>query len=211
VLCAAPESSSGYQRIIDCRSSNRSGGTYQFILNGRDTLLEGGMHDLGTGSMNTCWQVQKGGKVTLRNTEIRTSGLYGVSHYWDGNLLRMENVRVIGTHTAPGAHGEIILIRGDPGGGRRHVMRGCEVFIPASRKSREHDWDYEVILNRTISEGNLFRTDLPASGNQHFAIGYDEGGGARGDRFRGTAPGVGDSIRPRHNSTHDTRIPYSSP
>lgn len=209
LLCGAPETCSGYQRIIDCRSSNRKGGIYHMMLIGQDTLLEGGVHDTGTGTINTCWHGQKGGNVTLRNCEIRTSGLYGLSHYWDGNLVRVENVKILGTHTEPGTHGEMILFRGDPGGGRRSVMRGCEIFIPASRKSSEHLYDYEVILYRTTCEGNTFRTDLPATGGQHFAIGYDEGG-ARGDWFRGTAPGTEDSIRPGHNSSHDTRTPYSS-
>ena len=209
VLCGAPQTCSGYQRIMDCRSTNRLGGTYHFMLIGVDTMLEGGVHDIGTGGINLSWHGQVGGNVTLRKCEIRTSGLYGIAHYWDGNLARMEDVRIIGAQTEPGTHGEMILFRSDPGGGRRSVMRGCDVFIPAARKSREHPYDYEVILYRTISEGNVFRTDLPATGGQHFAIGYDEGG-AHGDRFRGTAPGTADSIRPVHNSTHDTRMPFSS-
>lgn len=200
----------GYLRLIDCRSRNRLGGDYHMIVCGEDLLIEGGLHDAGAGMIATSWNDQSGGQVTIRNCEIRTSGLYGIAHNTDGNLARFENLKIVGAQTAPGTHGEMILIRANPGGGRRNLMRNCDVFIPASRKSREHLYDYEVILNHTLSEGNTFRTDLPATGGQHFAVGSDAGGIARGDRFRGTAPGPQDSIRPGHNSTHDTRLPYSS-
>lgn len=200
----------GYLRLIDCRSSNRMGGDYHMTLGGEDVLVEGGVHDAGAGGIATSWSEQVGSSVTIRNCEIRTSGLYGISHYWDGNFTRLENVRIVGSQKAPGTHGEIILFRADPGGGRRNVVRNCEVFIPAARKSPAHPYDYEVALHHTLSEGNLFRTDLPATGGAHFAIGYGNGSVARGDRFRGTAPGPQDSIRPGHNSSHDTRLPYSS-
>jgi hypothetical protein len=199
----------GYLRLIDCRSSNRRGGDYHMIVCGEDFLIEGGVHDAGAGMIATSWDGQSGGKVTIRNCEIRFSGLYGIAHNTDGNLLHMENVKIVGAQTGPGTHGELILIHANPGGGRRNLVRNCDVFIPAARKSRQHPYDYEVVLNHTVSEGNLFRTDLPATGGQHFAVGSDAGGIARGDRFRGTAPGTQDSIRPGHNSTHDTRLPYS--
>jgi hypothetical protein len=200
----------GYLRVIDCRSSNRPGGEYHMILNWAGGLVQGGVHDAGAGVINTSWQEQTGGDMILRNCEIRTSGLYGVSHYFPGNLVRLERVRILGSQKAPGTHGETVLFRADPGGGRRNVVRDCEIFIPAARKSREHPYDYEVILDHTLSEGNLFRTDLPASGGEHFAIGYGTGSIARGDRYQGTAPGPQDSIRPGHNSIHDTRLPFST-
>lgn len=200
----------GYLRLIDCRSSNALGGEYHMSLGGgEECLVEGGVHDAGKGVIATSWSEQVGANVILRNCEIRTSGLYGISHYWDGNLTRLENVKVVGTHTGPGTHGEMVLFRANPGGGRRNLIRNCEFFIPAARKSREHPYDYEIALYHTDSEANLFRTDLPATGGQHFAVGY-EGGRARGDRFRGTAPGPQDSIRPGHNSSHDTRLPFTS-
>lgn len=200
----------GYLRLIDCRSSNRQDGPYHMFLCSEDFLLEGGVHDAGAGMIAASWEGQVGGEVTIRGCEIRTSGPYGLSHNTDGNHLRLENAKIVGTHDGPGTHGEMILIRADPGRGRRNLMRDCDVFIPARRKSRENPYDYEVILNHTVSEGNLFRTDLPAAGGQHFAVGSDAGGVARGDRFRGTAPGPADSIRPGHNSSHDTRMPFTS-
>jgi Right handed beta helix region len=201
----------GYIRLIDCRSSNRrQQGPYHMFLCSEDFLLEGGVHDAGSGMIAASWEGQVGGNVTIRNCEIRTSGLYGVAHTTDGNHLRLENVKIVGTHAEPGAYGQMILIRANPGGGRKNLVRNCEVFVPAIRKSRENLYDYEAILNHTVSEGNLFRTDLPAAGGQHFAVGSDAGGIARGDRFRGTAPGTQDSIRPGHNSSHDTRTPFTS-
>ncbi len=200
----------GYLRLIDCRSSNEKGGEYHISLGGgEECLVEGGVHDAGIGVIATSWSEQVGANVILRDCEIRTSGLYGISHYWDGNLTRLENVRVVGTHKGPGTHGEMVLFKANPGGGRRNLIRNCEFFIPAARKSREHPYDYEIALYHTDSEGNSFRTDLPAAGGQHFAVGY-EGGRARGDRFRGTAPGPQDSIRPGHNSSHDTRLAFTS-
>jgi hypothetical protein len=200
----------GYLRLIDCRSSNALGGEYHMSLGGgEECLVQGGVHDAGRGLIATSWSEQVGANVVIRDCEIRTSGLYGISHYWDGNLTRMENVKVIGTQREPGSHGEMVLFRANPGGGRRNLIRNCEFFIPAARKSRANPYDYEIALYHTNSEGNLFRTDLPATGGQHFAVGYEKGS-ARGDRFRGTAPGPQDSIRPGHNSSHDTRQPFTS-
>lgn len=200
----------GYLRLIDCRSSNEAGGAYHMIVNWPGGLIEGGVHDAGTGVISTSWQEQVGGDVTIRDCEIRTSGPYGVMHYFDGNRVTLENVRVLGAHSGAGSHGEVVQLRADPGGGRRNVMRGCEIFIPAARKSRQQPYDYEVLLHHTTSESNLFRTDLPATGGQHFAVEYGPRAAARGDRFRGTAPGSGDSFRPGHNSNRDTRQPFTT-
>lgn len=200
----------GYLRVIDCRSSSAPEGLYHMILNWRGGLVQGGVHDAGDAVIGLSWQEQTGGDMTVRDCEIRCSGLYGVSHYFDGNLARLENVKIVGTQREPGTHGELLLIRANPGGGRRNVLKGCEIVVPAARKSRANAYDYEVLLHHTRSEGNIFRTDLPATGGQHFAVGYDASSVARGDRFRGTAPGPGDSIRPGHNSSHDTRLPFSS-
>ena len=209
LLAAYGDRFRGYLRVIDCRSSNRTGGEYHVIVNWPGALIEGGVHDAGAGAFHASWQEQKGGDMTIRNCEIRTSGLYGLCHYFDSNLVRFENVKLVGTHGGPGTHGEVLTVRGNPGRGRRNAVRNCDVFIPAVRKARDHPYDYEVILDHTVSEGNLFRTDLPASGGRHFAVLYENGAAARGDRFRGTAPGTQDSFRPFHNSSHDTRQPFS--
>lgn len=200
----------GYLRVLDCRSSNAPGGDYHMIISWAGAVIQGGVHDMGAGQICPSWQGQTGGDVTIRDCELRTSGLYGVLHYWDGNLARLENVKIVGTHSRPGTHGEVLLFHADPGGGRRNLVRNCDVFIPAARKAPAHAYDHEIVLKHTLSEGNMFRTDLPASGGQHFAVNYDVGARARGDRFRGTAPGPQDSFRPAYNSRHDTRSPFSS-
>lgn len=210
LLAGPPANVQGYLRVIDCRSSNRHGGTYHIIVNWNGAVLRGGVHDVGTGVLGLSWGTQPGGDVTVSDCEIRSSGLYGVSHYWDGSRAQLERVKIVGRQTEPGTHGEILLMRGNPGGGRKNLVRNCEIFLPASRKSRDHNFDYEVALYHTVSEGNLFRTDLPAVRGEHFAVGYGDGTVARGDRFRGTAPGTEDSIRPGHNSSHDTRLPFST-
>lgn len=202
----------GYLRVIDCRSSNPAGGNYHIILHWPGALIQGGLHDAGTGQICLSWQGEKGGSdVTVRDCEFRTSGLYGVLHYWPGNRVRMEGVKIVGTHRGTASHGEVLGFHPDPGGGRKNVVRNCEIFIPAARKSDAANFDYEVILYHTIAEGNLYRTDLPAAGGRHFVVGYERGSVARGERFRGTAPGPQDSIRPFHNSSHDSRTPYSAP
>ena len=200
----------GYLRVIDCNSSNERGGDYHMIVNWPGAVIQGGVHDAGRGQVCPSWQGGTGGDVTLRQCEIRTSGAYGVMHYFEGNLVRLDGVRIVGSHRAPGAEGELLTMKGNPGGGRRNVLRNCELFIPAARKSRAANYDYEVLLDHTVSEGNLFRTDLPASGGQHFAVAYGAGATGRGDRFRGTAPGPQDSFRPGHNSGFDTRSPFTS-
>ncbi|HEX9964286.1 MAG TPA: hypothetical protein VGB04_04805 [Allosphingosinicella sp.] len=209
LLAAYAERCQGYLRVIDCTSSNERDGPYHMIFHWPGALMEGGVHDARGGQIHASWGEGKGGDVTLRNCEIRTSGLYGLSHYFDGNLARFETLKIVGSHRGPGTHGEVLTIRGNPGRGRRNVMRQCELFIPAARKSRAHPYDYEVIIDHTLSEANLFRTDLPAGGGQHFAVNYGAGALARGDRFRGTAPGAQDSFRPSDNSAHDSRAPFS--
>jgi polygalacturonase len=200
----------GYLRIIDCRSSNRPGGRYHIIINWPGALIQGGVHDAGVGEIHCSWQEQKGGDMTIRDCEIRTSGPYGLFHYFDGNLVRIERVKFVGTHSGPGTNGEVLTVSADPGGGRRNIVRNCDIFIPAARKARGHPYDNEIIFHHTVSEGNLFRTDLPAGGGQHFAVVYGNRAAARGDRFRGTAAGPQDSFRPSYNSAHDTRLPFSS-
>ena len=200
----------GYLRVIDCNSDGAPESLYHMILNWRGGLVQGGVHNARDAVFGLSWQEQVGGDMTIRDCEIRCSGLYGVSHYFDGNLARLENVKIVGTQKGPGTHGELVLMRANPGGGRKNVLKGCEIVIPAARKARANPYDYEVLLHHTLSEGNVFRTDLPATGGQHFAIGYDPSSTARGDRYRGTAPGTRDSIRPGHNSSHDTRLPFTS-
>ncbi|MFN3388343.1 MAG: hypothetical protein ACK40O_05380 [Allosphingosinicella sp.] len=209
LLAAYRDRYQGYLRLIDCRSSNRTGGPYHMILSWDGALVEGGAHDAGAGAVYLSWQGQTGGNLTVRNAEFRTAGLYGLMHTAAGNAVALEGVKVIGAHRSPGSHGSVLLMQADPGGGRRNRMRGCDIFVPAARKSRDHAYDYEVTLHHTVSEGNLFRTDLPAAGGQHFCTDYGARTTARRDMYRGTAPGPNDSFRPGHNSRHDTRQPYA--
>ncbi|HET7716213.1 MAG TPA: hypothetical protein VFK86_11345, partial [Bauldia sp.] len=101
-------------------------------------------------------------------------------------------------------------VQADPGRGLRNSVRNCDIFIPAERKSPAYPYDYEVSFHHTVSEQNLFRTDLPAWGGQHFCVEYGRHTSAEGDRFKGTAPGPHDSFRPAHMSDHDTREPFST-
>lgn len=210
LLAAYGDRFRGYLRLIDCRTSNRLAGPYHMIVAWAGAVIQGGTYDCGDGAIYASWQNQDRGDLTIQACEIRTSGLYGLMHYFNGNRLRVEGVKIIGTHARPGTHGEMVLVRADPGGGRKNLVRNCEMFVPAARKSPEHPYDYEIKLAHTVSEGNYFRTDLPASDGQHFAVSYEGGGEARGDRFLGTRPGPQDSIRPGHNSSHDSRLPYTS-
>lgn len=192
----------GWLRLVDCRSSNRNGGRHHIVVSWPGALIEGGLHDAGTGTIALSWAGQKGSDVTLRNCEVRTAGLYGILHGHAGNAVALEGVKIVGTHRDSGTHGSVVLLGSDPGGGRRNRMRGCEIFVPAARKSPARAYDYEVTLNHTVSEDNLFRTDLPATGGQHFATAYGPGTVARGDRYSG-------AFRPAHNSRHDTSRPFS--
>jgi hypothetical protein len=147
--------------------------------------------------------------VTIRDCEIRTSGQYGIFHAFPGNLLRMSGVSIVGTHRAPPSTGWVLSVQGDPGGGRRNSVTNCKLFVPAARKSRAYPYDYAVSFHHTVSENNLFRTDLPASGGAHFCTEYGPRATARGDRYQGTAPGPADSFRPGHGAAHDTRTPFN--
>jgi hypothetical protein len=188
----------GYLRIIDCSSTNQRRGENHMILSWPGMLIEGGVHDCGAGTIHTCWQGAAGSDVTLRNTEIRTSGRYGVLHSSDnpGNLVTLDRVKIVGTHSNAADYGWILAIQSDPGGGRKNRMTGCEVFVPAALKYPAQPSDFEVSLRNTISQNNLFRTNLPARGGAYFVVEYGAGAVSRGDRFQGTAPGAADTIRP---------------
>jgi len=209
-LAAYPDSYQGYLRILDCRSSNRHGHPHHIIINWPGALIEGGTHDAGAGTVWTSWQNQRGGHLTIRNCTIRTAAPYGVFHAFEGNLLEMERVRIVGGHREPAGNGWVLAIKADPGGQRRNRMRGCEIFIPGRRKLDAADYDYEISLAHIVSEANLFRTDLGAGRGDHFCTDYGTGAVAIRDRYRGTAPGPNDSFRPARSSQHDTRLPYSS-
>lgn len=200
----------GFFRVLDCTSSNRHGNTYPITLCWPGAIIQGGVHDGGTGTIWLSWHHQRGGDVTVRDCEIRTAGAYGVFHAFPGNIVRMENVRIVGTHREAAATGWVLSLQGDPGAGRRNLLRNCDLFIPASRKSAAHAYDYEVSLHHTSSEGNRFRTDLAPTGGRHFCTEYGPRTLARGDVYRGRAPGPGDSFRPGDSSAHDTRLPFNT-
>jgi hypothetical protein len=208
-LAAYPHHYTGYLRLIDCTSSNPGNNPNHIIICWPGAIIQGGRHDAGEGTIYTSWQDGRGGDLTIRDCEIRSSGPYGILHDHPSNLLRMENVKLTGAHRSAGTHGFLLTVRGDPGGGRRNLVRGCEIFLPRARKSRELPYDYEVSFHNTVSEGNVFRTDLPAAGGQHFCTEYGPRSEARGDRYVGTAPGPSDSFRPAHSADFDTRQPYS--
>ena len=207
-LAAYPDTYRGYLRLIDCTSSNPERKPNHMIFSWPGALIEGGRHDCGDGTIWTSWEGVGGGDLTIRNTEIRASGPYGLFHAHNGHYLRLEGVKLVGTHRGPGSHGWLLAVHGSAAG-RRNLVRGCEIFVPRARKSPEHPYDYEVSFHDTVSEENVFTTDLPAAGGQHFCTEYGAGASARADRYQGTAPGPDDSFRPAHMSVFDTRRPYS--
>ncbi|HEX2763420.1 MAG TPA: hypothetical protein VHM92_06190 [Allosphingosinicella sp.] len=208
-LAAYTRKYQGYLRLIDCRSSNRNNAPNHMIIGWDGGLIQGGVHDAGEGTVWTAWTDEKPSDLTIRDAEFRSSGHFGIFHTNDNNRLTMERVKIIGTHRKAD-FGTFPAIEAKPTGGRKNIVRGCEIFIPAARKDRSTLYDLEAGFNHCLCENNLFRTDLPATGGQHFAVQYGPGTVVRGDRFRGTAPGPADSFRPKHFSTHDTRRPYSS-
>lgn len=207
VLAAYARKYQGYFRLIDCRSRNLNRAPNHIIISWPGSLVQGGVHDTGVGTFWTGWD--EGSDLTIRNSEIRGSGNYVLFHAFKGNRLTLDGVRIIGTHKKAEV-GNFPAIEADPGSGRKNVVRNCEIFIPAARKDPTNLYDLEASFNHSLCENNLFRTDLPAAGGQHFAVQYGPGTVVRGDHFRGTAPGPADSIRPKLFSNHDTRRPYSS-
>jgi hypothetical protein len=210
VLAAYSHTYRGYLRLIDCRSSNRNGKPYHMILNWPGAVIEGGLHDAGEGTIYASWEGQ-GGNLTIRDCQINTSGPYGLFHAHSGNSVQVERVRLMGTHRGPSTAGWVLSLQGDPGAGRRNLLRNCEVFVPRARKSSDFPYDYEVSLHHTASQGNLFQTDLPAAGGAHFCVEYGPNTTARADHYLGTALGRADSFRPGHMSDFDTRELYSHP
>lgn len=206
-LAAYPARYRGYLRLIDCRSDNAAGAQYHMIMSWPGALLEGGLHDIGEGTFFLSWE-EPGSEVTLRNAEFRTCGTYGLFHPHPGNVVQIQSVRIIGTHRVASSHGFVVAIQGDPRGSRYNLIRDCEIFVPSARKSRISPYDYEVSFHHTVSENNLFRTDLPGKEGQHFCTDYGSGTLARRDRYQGTAPGHRDSFRPAHDAAHDSRNPY---
>jgi hypothetical protein len=207
-LAAYTRKYQGYLRLIDCRSTNRNNAPNHMIIGWDGALIQGGVHDSGDGTVWTAWTDERPGDLTIRDAEFRSSGHFGIFHTNDGSRLTMERVKIIGTHRKA-EFGSFPAIEAKPSGGRKNIVRGCEIFIPAARKDRTNLYDLEASFNHATCENNLFRTDLPAAGGQHFAVQYGPGTVVRGDRFRGTAPGPADSFRPKLFSTHDTRGPYS--
>lgn len=208
-LAAYPDRYRGFLRLIDCTSANRRNGRYHIILSWPGALVEGGRHDCADGTFWTCWEGPGTSDVTLRGCQVLSSGPYGIFHSFHGHTVTLDRVKLTGTHKAASQEGYLLGIRNQPGGGRKNRVENCEIFVPAARKWRGHAYDYEVSLYHTVSRNNLFTTDLPATGDQHFCTEYVLQTEVRGDRYRGTAPGTKDSFRPGHFSGHDTRSPVS--
>ncbi len=204
-----PDRVQGHFRLIDCRSSNTQGSNFPIMINWPGALIEGGVHDGGKGTIWTSWDGPGGGELTIRNCEIRTSAPYGLFHAHPGNIVHLDNVRILGQHRTAAETGWVLALQGNPGGGRRNSLRNCELFIPAARKNRAAPYDYEVSFYHTLSEGNRFLTDLPARSGEHFCTEYGPGAVASSDVYSGTARGPGDSFRPSHGSAHDSRRPFS--
>lgn len=197
----------GYLRIIDCTSRNSNNTPNPLIICWPGALLQGGAHDLGSGTFWTGWSGYSGGDLTVRNVSFRGDGHYGIFHAHENNRVVLDGVTLTGTHNRAD-FGAFPAIEADPGGGRRNVMRNCKVFIPAARKSAQPLGEPVSSINFTDCSGNQFSTDLPARGGAQFVIYYHPQARISGDRFRGTAPGLHDTIAPI-GGPFDTRLPYS--
>ncbi|HEX8572064.1 MAG TPA: hypothetical protein VF759_04880 [Allosphingosinicella sp.] len=193
-LACYPRRYEGYLRIIDCSSTNRRRAQNHMLLAWPGALIEGGVHDSGDGAIYLSWQGDAGdtgGDITLRSTEIRSSAGYGLFHPHDGHLVTLDRVKIVGTHTGAAEAGWVLAFHGDPGGGRKNRITGCDVFIPAARKFGTAPYDFEVTLRHTISQNNHFRTNLRTGGGAYFVTEYGPGAVSRGDRFS-----PADSFRP---------------
>lgn len=207
-LAAYPHHYQGYLRLIDCTSRNGNNAPNPLIICWPGALLQGGDHDLGSGTFWTGWSGMAGGDLTVRNARFRGNGPFGIFHAHPDNRVILDGITLTGTHTKP-TFGSFPAIEADAGGGKRNVVRGCRFFIPAARKSAQPSAEPVVSINHADCSGNLFETDLPARGGQRFMVTYHAGARVSGDRFKGKLPGPNDTIAP-HGRPFDTRQSYSS-
>lgn len=211
VLAAYVHNFKGYCRFIDCNTRNREDANHIIATwPGEGILFEGGEHDCGPGCFWLSWQSQTGGTTILRNLTIRSSHHFGMLHAFAGNLARVENCSLIGTHT-DASSGHFPFFAADPGGGRRNVFANNRIFIPAAHKDHSGPFDVEPNFHHTDLTGNEYRTDLAIPG-EYFVLAFSvETCRVRNERFRGSFPGFRDTFRPVASEVHDTRLPYSYP
>ena len=199
----------GHLRLIDCRSRNYHNAPNHMIISWPGAIIEGGEHNIGGGTLWTCWNRAKGASLTLRNTKLSGHGHFGIFHAFPGNQVILDGVELTGTHIAP-TFGAFPAIQANPGRGLKNVVRKSRFFIPRGRKSPALPLETVPSFNHTVCEGNVFATDLPAGdGDRAFMIDYGPGTIVIGDSFQGAAPGPADTIRPHTKQAHDTTQPYS--
>lgn len=182
-LAAYTGSFQGSLSMINCNSSNRYNAPNHMIICWPGARLDGGAHHLGTGTFWTSWSGQTGGDLTVNNCKFFGSGHFGIFHAHPGNLVRLNNVTITGTHTKP-TWGAFPAIEANPGAGRRNVVRDCHMFLSKARKARRPASEIGAAFNHSICERNLFETDLTRSGGE-FLIMYHDCRVA-GDQFHGS-------------------------
>jgi hypothetical protein len=182
-LAAYAGSFQGSLSIVNCSSSNRYDAPNHMIICWPGALLDGGTHQLGTGIFWTSWSGETGGDLTVSNSKFLGSGHFGIFHAHPGNLVRLKNVTITGTHTKP-TWGAFPAIEADPGAGRRNMVRDCRIFLPKARKSPGAASEVGATFNHSICENNSFETDLMRGGGE-FLIMYNDCRVA-GDRYHGS-------------------------
>ncbi len=213
-LAAYTDSFQGYLRIINCNSRNGNNTPNPIILcwpgpvlRQGGALFQGGTHDLGSGTFWTGWSGEYGGDLIVKDASFSGDGPYGIFHAHENNRVTLDGVTLVGRHSSGGA-GAFPAIEADPGGGRRNVVRNCRFVIPAARKSPQPPYEPVSSINFADCSGNRFETDLPGRGGAQFVVYYHPNARISGDRFRGTAPGLHDTITP-NGALFDTRQAFS--
>jgi hypothetical protein len=213
-LAAYTDSFQGYLRIIDCNSRNGNNTPNPIIicwpgalLKQGGALLQGGQHDLGNGTFWTGWSGEYGGDLIVRNASFSGDGPYGIFHAHENNRVTLDGITLIGRHRKGGA-GAFPAIEAPPAKGQRNIVRNSRFFLAAGRKSAQPLNEPVASFNHVDCSGNRFETDLPAMGGQQFVIYYHPQARVSGDRFKGMAPGLRDTIMPSGGPV-DTRTPFS--
>jgi hypothetical protein len=211
VLAAYVHNFKGYCRFIDCNTRNHEDANHIIATwPGEGILFQGGEHDCGPGCFWLSWQGQTGGTTILRDLTVRSSHHFGMLHAFAGNLARIENCSLIGTHR-DASSGHFPFFAADPGGGRRNLFTNSRIFIPAAHKDHSGPFDVEPNFHHTDLIGNEYRTDLAIPG-EYFVLAFSvETCRVQNERFRGSFPGFRDTFRPVASEVHDSRLPYSYP